>query len=351
MDVLGCYYWEIMIPSFITLPEKSGYELSVNGRKTFVNVFKHVKTIIINDYSNNIVKNGRLLALENTTLQIGLNSFGVFDPEKDDCLYVIDFSENKRKEYTKTTYSQIMLFFESTKDADNVSLAQNAFEAFYKAYQIVSDNFFALPIEHLHSYSIVKRDFFHPYTAEELLTDESQRLKTPRAVNFALRRWDQPYIISNNYQNSLDQNAHRKYLAKYLKTEKHNDFINETLLSANRELRVYKNYKYALLECFFIIENVIFNFIENKKIAKGISRKKLKESSNRVGISYLLNIELPMLVDNYDDKIKSLITSLDAVRKVRNDVVHNGGLVKEDEAEKAVLVTVEMLNYFKIEKF
>lgn len=350
MEISGCYYWEIMIPSFIKLPEKSGYELFINERRTFVNVFKQVGTVVINDYSNSIIKNGSKLALENSNLQIGMNSIGVFHPDTQECIYVIDFSD-KRKEYTKTTYTQIMVIFESTKDSDNLSLAENAFDSFYKSYQVVSDNFFALPMEHLHSNSIVKREYFHTYTKEELLCDELERLKTPRGINFALKKWDQPYLIRDNYQNNLDQAAHSKHLSKYLKTEKQNDFINETLLSAKRELHVYKNYKYALLECFFIVENVIYNFIEEKKTSRGISRNKLKEASNRVGISYLINIELPMLVDNYDGKAKNLILSLDGIRKIRNNIVHNGGSVSKNEAENAVSVTVEMLNYFNIEKF
>ncbi len=352
MEISGCYYWEIMIPSFIKLPEKSGYELFVNDRRTFVNLHQHIKSVFVNDYDNKIIKNetAPVIVLKDPTVEIGNGALFLTDPDTNEVMYVIDFSNKKRKEISTTLYSQVLVFFESNKEVNNLSLAQNAFNSFYKSYQIVSDNFFALPMEHLHSQTVVIREYFYTYGKDELSKNESERLSTPRAISLALKQWFQPYLNREGYNKTLDQNAHAKELTKYLKATKHNDFINETLLSAKRERHVYKNYKYALLECFFIVENVVYNYIEEKKIAKGISRNKLKEASNRVGISYLLNIELPILIDNYDDTAKNLISSLDKIRKIRNDVVHNGDSVSEEEAENAISATVEMLNYFNIQK-
>jgi hypothetical protein len=142
-----------------------------------------------------------------------------------------------------------------------------------------------------------------------------------------------------------------KRLLLYLNSIVKNDFVLQAITNANRQLTLYKNYKYALLECVFVIEFVVFRFTEKKKIERGISKNKLKDFSNRIGISYLINIEMPLLMETYDDHAKKILSELDQVRKIRNDIVHNAKDVTEMEARHAYTSVNNLLGYLKIEKF
>lgn len=100
----------------------------------------------------------------------------------------------------------------------------------------------------------------------------------------------------------------------------------------------------------FVIEYVIFNFVNTKKLEKGVSQNKLKEFTKDIGISYMLNVEFLLLVDSVNESLKSLISELNIVRKRRNDIVHSGKGVTQEEAIHAFNITKELLNYLNIGK-
>jgi hypothetical protein len=121
-------------------------------------------------------------------------------------------------------------------------------------------------------------------------------------------------------------------------------FASGTSISAGREfldmarhaaLHI-KNFKFALVEAFIGTENVVSKILKDDKLKKGVSASKLKDFETEVSISYKLNVELPMCLENVTQSERQIIGDVDKVRAWRNDVVHRGKVPTEAEAKFAV---------------
>ena len=63
---------------------------------------------------------------------------------------------------------------------------------------------------------------------------------------------------------------------------------------------------------------------------------KWKEYKNEVSISYKLNVEMPVFLDNLRDDERQVISRVDGLRKQRNKVAHGAKFVSDAEAKEAV---------------
>jgi hypothetical protein len=117
-------------------------------------------------------------------------------------------------------------------------------------------------------------------------------------------------------------------LNDFFKKNSQTSALQEFFLKAREELEVHKNYKYAFIEVWTALEVAIVSYLKNAKLAKGISKNKLDDLEGEVGISYLLSIELPLVHPTNDETFKKHITRVDAIRKLRNKVIHENKDVK-----------------------
>lgn len=90
-------------------------------------------------------------------------------------------------------------------------------------------------------------------------------------------------------------------------------------------------------------------YLTNRKIQAGISKTKISNYEKDIGISYKLNIELPLLL-KVGEKEKEVIAKVESIRKKRNNIIHGNEqskeVSKEDalEALKAVRALFEIIN-------
>jgi glycogen synthase len=84
------------------------------------------------------------------------------------------------------------------------------------------------------------------------------------------------------------------------------------------------------LELFIFCETFIVEILKQIKISKGITNKKIKNID--IPISYLLNIELPLVLNEFDESWKTVINNIDLVRSIRNKIVHDNYKPTRDEA-------------------
>lgn len=83
------------------------------------------------------------------------------------------------------------------------------------------------------------------------------------------------------------------------------------------------------------MEQIVFHTLKQIKLSKGISNTTIKNFSKDIGISYMINVELPLVFEEYETH-RQLFQDVDKIRKKRNDVVHSNEDVSEEEAKFAV---------------
>jgi hypothetical protein len=330
----------------------------LNTRYSFVFEDKRIDALLhannwpitIIDHSNELYLDEKKAKLKNP-----LFDFSGVVPQvltnHEEILNVTEFINNSFREFYPSPCTAIIINFECYDAKSNFDFALEAFKYFFKAYQIISEDVFALSPDEVFTVTNTYFKYFYCFSISELALKQEDRYNLVLDKNFegyhgevSAYRLKKRFIPDYNIAND-------KRLQLYLNSSTKDDFILEAMTNAHRQMTLYKNYKYALLDCFFVIEYVVFKFVENKKIERGLSKNKLKDFSNRIGISYLLNIEMPLLLDTYDDIAKKIITELDQVRKVRNDIVHNAKNVTHKEALHAYKSVNDLLGFLKMKKF
>jgi hypothetical protein len=122
---------------------------------------------------------------------------------------------------------------------------------------------------------------------------------------------------------------------------------NEFLSYALEQLQLRKNYKYAFLEAFLAIEFSIEAFLNAKKIKANISKQQIDDFKREVGIGYKMNIELPLALGTIDNEFKALLSDINKIRKLRNEIVHSGKDVSDGQARGAINSIYSFVDYLK----
>jgi hypothetical protein len=108
------------------------------------------------------------------------------------------------------------------------------------------------------------------------------------------------------------------------------DDFSLVLNKSREDIEIHDNYRLAILELFIFCETFIVEILKQIKISKGITNKKIKNID--IPISYLLNIELPLVLNEFDESWKTVINNIDLVRSIRNKIVHDNYKPTRDEA-------------------
>lgn len=141
-------------------------------------------------------------------------------------------------------------------------------------------------------------------------------------------------FITNQSALKTDSIKELERIRNALKNKGNLEF-KDIFIKALEEIHIKKNFKYALLEVFIFVEQIIVKALKSIKLSKGISKTTIKDFEKEVGIGYFLNIEIPLVLDSYKEN-QTLFQNIDKVRKKRNNVVHRGETVSESEAKFAL---------------
>lgn len=114
----------------------------------------------------------------------------------------------------------------------------------------------------------------------------------------------------------------------------------EMLVKAIERLKSGRDYDHSLLLAFFSIEQIITELLDETKQRRGVSKARINDSRH-VGISYLINVEL-FLVLPQNHPIWALVPRLNEVNTVRNGIVHKSRHATYDEAFRAIQVGQEL---------
>ena len=155
--------------------------------------------------------------------------------------------------------------------------------------------------------------------------------------------WDK--FLDSHQTIAVDSSEIFNAVSENLISHNHLEY-KELFLRASREVYVTGNYKYALLEVFIFIEQIVYRSLKTMMAAKGISNNKIKDFEKEVGIAYKLNIDFPILLPDFHLH-EQTFQDVDKIRKKRNAVIHNGDSVTKGEALFAIEASFKLYNILK----
>lgn len=355
MEKLGCYYLHFFYPSHLFLEYAPPFLFELESIQYAVIVTRHLSSLITNDYDNKIVhveSENEKHKYEPEKKEIGISDKSlVVTLEGNVINYAIDYSKHLFREFYSKDYTEIIISFETTEKAKNTDLAQKAMNFFIDSYRLVSNDILTLTLDKMPYVSNVFKEYFHPYTQEELKLPKEKRSVISRAVNLGVKTVRFPFWNTQGKKFQTDPKKNAENLVKFFNEKKTPDVLSEFVLKAREELYIHKNYKYSFIESWTTLEIAIASILKKIKLEKGISKNKIDMYEGEVGISYLLNIELPLVYTPNDEVFKKLISRVDGVRKIRNKVIHENRSITEQEAIDALTTCIEFLNHMGYKKY
>ena len=358
MNQLGVYYLHIFYPPNLFLEEKSFYPLEFENKKAIVLVTNHLRSLIINDFSNKVVKEtddlGSLsfqpLRQEYKVSKKSLVSI-MDNNNGDEAYFILDYQEHLHKEIYQKNYTEIIISFEGHLNEKNLEFGKRLLKYFIDSYRVVSNDILTLSLEKMPYVSKIIKEYFYPYSEEDMKLDEGERLYKNRSIKLSIKEVLFPFWNTDWKTFTTDPKKNSESLKNFFIEKKEPDNISDFIMKAKEELYIHANYKYSFIESWTALEISIVRLLRKIKLEKGISKKKIDDFESEVGISYLLNIELPLIFSLQDADLKELITKVDAVRKLRNKVIHESREISQEDAVLALNTAIAFLNKIEYKKY
>jgi hypothetical protein len=351
----GGLYVNVLYPGYIALEEKVPFWFEIQNRKTVISVYKHLEPLEILDFTNNLeekkvgdkysthlAKEIRDISREGIVIKGGGRFLKVVETDHVD----------KTKIFTPRYFTELMISYE-VSDINNLtseddSLFEDVLDQFIIIYREVTKDCRVKRPCNLNEDNFLVRFGIAKYDDSDLKSGLEERLLKSRQVNFGIKTIKyEKSGGSTPKPDPKDEKVFTSLLKNFINEKMDIKDVNISLAKAYEELLINKNFNYTLLDAFIAAETLVTDFLYKEKVKRGVSKKKLDNYKTEIGVSYLLNVDLPLLIDNIDDQKRQIIGNVDKVRKLRNDFVHNGRQVSEKEALDAlnyVLALVKMLN-------
>ena len=365
----GALFVKFFYPGHFGLTIPSNYFLEVEGKPALVRLLNQIKPVEVLDFTNELIadpKGGNFRKLMNPiespssqsleffgrtleTEQPDRTSHGLKEGKIADLphrLTLDAISFDKYKLYKTRDWTDIVIIYE-VEDIQNVTAVeatffQKALNRFNQVYRLMTKDsrvrYFDDVGEAIH-WNIAKVEF----SQEEMTGSPQDRLAAAReSVKFENKSISFPYAHEGFFE--FDTKAITQKVFDLLKANRWLSVAEELLLNAHEAAYYRKNFRYALVEAFTAAEVCVSNFLSKSKLGRGVSQGKLKEYKDEVSISYKLNVEMPVFLENLRLDERQAIGRVDGLRKQRNEVVHGAKFVSEAEAKEAVETTGALFN-------
>jgi len=342
----------IIYPGYISLPENNPIFFVLNEINVFASVLEHIEVVQIVDFRNALKKNRKgKVTLRKSIKNFSDNNFIVeYKIDGVPKLNVYEYKLDSEKVVSTEFYTIFTIAYEIS-DVKKISDEENNFadlllNEFIHSYKhIAKDSRIRLPNDIGHRPMIIKEALIE-YSEEEKKKSVYERMLSDRELHVGIKTF-----TAFNPKESLPQETSKiaenyRILQKFFYQGNSVKPEFRLLSKAYEELDLNRNYKYSFLESFIVAEGVISKVLRQIKLSKGVSNKKLKDFEKDLGISYQINIELPLLLENITNSERQILGDIDKVRKIRNDVVHNNASVSEETAIETLNSVQKLLDLF-----
>lgn len=348
----GILYKYIYYPYPIGVNEEKAYKFFKEGFHYTATVYRHLKALEILDFDNEIVE-------RRTDEGKFLHGFKNEELKSDKLRYVIKHKElvfgveaaSLNPNYFRTReFSEIVLAIE-VEDINDTSLLDKEYTKllsyFINFYRIVCNDYYVKLPDDLGVDTMIVKEAVVSYDEDDLNLSVFERLKKGRNISIKIKSISLPRILDT--KTLLEHNLEENTLKLIEGTKDKNEIkdIDEFFIKAKEEFFINKNYKYAILELFTMIEVILVRVLEDIKRSKGVANRKIKDFRKEIPISYQLNVELVMLIEDITEEDRTTLGKIDKLRRLRNAIIHeNKRVVRENSifAFEAVENFLKLIN-------
>jgi len=338
MAVDGILYLEMFYPGFISLQVGTWYVFPFRKTKVAIAIDRHVEATRVTNFSvgpDAWPVSSDFAATSSAALTVEY-SVGPLPYKKK---VVIDHQFGKL--INSASYTVLILALESYPEGNgyhNESSFEEILASFVSKYRIIAGDINICTLAQSPSERYYTRRYFHNYTPEERNLPLERRLTAERKLYLSLGTFKfHNFVEAVPFRTPEEMSLVSRDLQRLLSNSQALGDLTprEQIYTIAREINVNRNFKFALLQAFIYCENLIAGYLRGKKLAAGVSKKKLDDLESEIPISYMIAIELPCFIPCDRDKRQHL-GELDRIRRLRNEVVHRGGEVSEKDARSAL---------------
>ncbi|MFH0792471.1 MAG: hypothetical protein V2A74_00400 [bacterium] len=348
----GALYVCVNYPGHIGLAEHSSYIFLIEGRPASVLINRHVEALEVLDFDNEIVldppKGQPLFQLKNPIVTISESNLIVEHWDKPR-LFIDTKSQNLRV-FQPRPFTELILACEvrdtSAPSEEDFSFHNKVLEGFIRAYRhLTHDVRISMPRD-LHRGPAIKKACTIAFDETDMTFSSPERLLRSRVLPLGLKEFPIKEVLDRVPALPKDAGPATEAMLLFLALGNVVPPESEALEKAYEDVAVRRNYKYALLDAFICAEIFVTRYIVSLKQRKGVSKSKIDRFKTEVPFGYVLNVELPCLVEGGLSPTEfELISQVDNVRKLRNDVVHENGEVTEKDALHAVNAVRSLIHF------
>lgn len=335
MKNIGALYTELIYPGYISLNNKQWFDFTYKNKLIGIAIDRHIESVNAIDFNNDL-KEGKpsrpLYEVDGKGLKIDYDT----GPLNCHRRVLVDHFEG-RVLFTK--YHTVLLVvhesFKKEKSYVDEMLYTEVIDYFICKYRSIANDV-SIPLSsEFQSNRYYTRRYFHKFTGSDNKLSLKDKLFSPRNLSLSLgvfKFHDLAESVPTYDENSIVKISNN--LKKLLSSDSllNSNKTKESIIRIGRDISVYNNFKFGLLDSFIVCESLISIFLRDFKITKGVSKNKLDDYEKEIPVSYLINIELPSFISDMTEKEKQLIGDLNRLRKLRNDVVHKNKDVNENDA-------------------
>lgn len=347
-------YYSVFYPGDFRIKLNRWFRMTVHKKPVVVCLPQRVVGVRITDLANSVLNE---TSEEVTTYRLQ-NAIGAVSPTNvcavgqacgsdESRLVLVDFESHNHRILAESTFTEIMVGFDSAREPPGKTeeFFSVVLEEFIDMYRYVTkDVTVSRPYNLSQEKLVVKESLEHRLNLAS--GDDYDQLESVTNIRYGIKSFT-TFDRTEGAPASPEAIADfTTGLSKLLdeKTDIPPEYIQ--LVNAFDELVVRRNAKHAFLEAFITAEAVTGHALRVLKLARGVSKKKLDEYASEVSISYMLNVEIPAFVEQLTEAERATISHVNRLRRVRNDIVHNGRLVTEEAAFEAVNVVQAFIDIF-----
>jgi hypothetical protein len=319
------------------MPERTGYLMRFGDKMGSVLLYRHLKPVEALDFSNSIARTEHERKVQ-WTLQRPItmaDEHNIAREREGELIYVFEDGVQYYRVFKPRNFTELFIVHE-VEDTANLTdeeklrheLVLDRFLMAYRAF--TGDVSVRMPNDLAGDYPFI-RTGIHEYTEEELRVPEHARITNLRELGVRIEGVPlgiNPHVLKPP---AVDVERTGPLIQRFLASGESIPEPQAMLIKAVEELKIGQDYRYALLLAFFSLEQIVTDFLEDVKGSAGISERTIKNYRGEIGMSYKINVELPLVI-RPSDPVRQLIPVLDRANGLRNQVVHKGRDVTFEEA-------------------
>ncbi len=341
----GSKFWNLFYPGHVHLPENSAYFCKESGRNCIAVVVRHLDALVITDFNNHLIErkvDDKVFVEPERSIQSDpANTLSVefFAKGNSQGKFAVWTRDHYYKIYREQCFTEITIGCEVDNyyDDEGIEFFHRLFDRFIMLYRVVASDPSAASISSIkHNVPVIRTARFqYPENLSELPPFERLRRSIPPVFE----------IFKQLSVFEFAEHASRLQVDRMnIATRVGHHFTVGTTISEGRQalsecyeaLHRLRNYRYAVIDAFSVIEVEAFSFFDDSSRLPGDIRSRFNKKKTKrgvVSIKDVIHSFLPQILEVDLARFPKLIGDLDRSRILRHDAVHERSKMGASETE------------------